>query len=281
MERKVDEVLVGGLHLRGLAAGGVETCLRVRELNLLFDIGRCPSYALTQDRIMISHGHADHMAGLPYLVSQRGMHGLVPTEIFLPAEIAPKVDQILRLWGEIEGFDYAYRLHPVEPLQRFEIAKHHYALALRSTHRVPSLGYVILRVQKKLRPEFQERPSLEIAAQREIADSPWFETQETPILCVSGDTQIEFFDAHPYVAKSKVLVFEVTSWDDRRDVARTRHWGHTHIDEMIVASERFEGEALVLVHRSLRHSKSEAEAIVKRRFPASVRERVHVFGESF
>jgi hypothetical protein len=60
-----------------------------------------------------------------------------------------------------------------------------------------------------------------------------------------------------------VLVHEVTSWDDRRGVAETRRWGHTHVDEMIARAEQFTGEALVLVHRSLRHTKREALEVVR------------------
>ena len=58
----------------------------------------------------------------------------------------------------------------------------------------------------------------------------------------------------------------------------TRKWGHTHRAELVARAESFTGEALVLVHRSMRHSRSEAEAIVARRFPAAMRGRVHVFG---
>ena len=98
-----------------------------------------------------------------------------------------------------------------------------------------------------------------------------------PLLVVSGDTRVEFFETHEVARRAKVLVHEVTSWDQRRDIEATRHWGHTHVDEMIRVAERFEGEALVLVHRSLRHSRKEAEAVVRERFPASVRDRVLVF----
>jgi ribonuclease Z len=49
------------------------------------------------------------------------------------------------------------------------------------------------------------------------------------------------------------------------------------VDEVIEHAEKFEGEALVLVHRSLRHSFAQAEKIVRERFPASVRDKVHVF----
>ena len=99
-----------------------------------------------------------------------------------------------------------------------------------------------------------------------------------PILCVTGDTQIELFLREPLVRRSRVLVYEVTGWDERRTPADVRIWGHTHVEEMIACCEAFEGDALVLVHRSPRHSRQQAEGIVRDRFPAAVRSKVHVFG---
>ena len=63
-----------------------------------------------------------------------------------------------------------------------------------------------------------------------------------------------------------------------RGRASTREWGHTHVDELIEHAERFEGEALVLVHRSLRHARSFAERVARERFPRAVRDKVFVFG---
>ena len=84
--------------------------------------------------------------------------------------------------------------------------------------------------------------------------------------------------SEPRVRACKVLVHEITAWDDRRSVEETRTWGHTHVDELIAVAEQFEGDALVLVHRSPRHTRTQAEAVVRERFPAAVRDKVHVFG---
>ena len=99
-------------------------------------------------------------------------------------------------------------------------------------------------------------------------------------LCVTGDTQIEFLRACEAARKVRVLVHEVTGWEvgDGEARARTRRWGHTHIDELLELAETFEGEALVLVHRSMRHSRAEVEALVERHFTGALRGRVHVFG---
>ena len=151
------------------------------------------------------------------------------------------------------------------------------ARALRTRHRVPSLAWGIERTTQRLRPAYVGREAREIAALR-AAGEAITEAHVEPLLCVSGDTQIEFFDDNELARRCRVLVHEVTSWDERRDVEVTRRWGHTHLDEVIARAEQFTGEALVLVHRSMRHSRAEAEALVRRRFPAELQGRVHVFG---
>lgn len=276
MEAKLSELKVAGLTLRGITQGGVETCLMVPELKLMFDVGRCPPGALKYDTILCSHGHQDHLGGLPYLVSQRGMMGKGPPTVHLPEEIVDPVHRIIGAWAEIEGFALQANIHGHPPGDTFEIGSDKTVHTMRTTHRVSSLAYLVERESKKLKPEYQGRPGEELQQLRhdgiditEVSVTPW--------LCVSGDTQIEFFLDHPQARKCKVLVHEVTAWDDRRDREQIREWGHTHVDEMIEHAEKFEGEALVLVHRSLRHSRSQAEQVVRDRFPASVRDRVHVF----
>jgi len=273
---ELSELEVGGLTLRGRADGGVETCLMVPELKLVFDIGRCPPGALKFGRLLASHGHADHLAGLPYWVSQRHLMRQGAPIAHYPAEIDRPLRAIFEAWREIEDFPLEVDLRPVSPGDTFGVGKGLRATALRTTHRVPSLAYVVERLTQKLRPQFE---GLEGDAIRELKERGESITEpvSTPLLCVTGDTQIEFFLDHPLARRCRVLVHEVTAWDDRRDREQTRQWGHTHVEEMIEHAEKFEGEALVLVHRSLRHSRRFAEAVVREQFPASVRDRVHVF----
>jgi ribonuclease Z len=273
----LDELQVAGVSLCGIARGGVETCVMAQELGVMFDVGMCPPGALKFNKILVSHGHADHLGGLPYLISQRGLMRSPPPVVHMPEEVVAPMRQILAAWSSIEGFDLAADLRGHAPGSRVPIGQNLQALCLRTRHRVPSLGWIVERTTHRLRPEFAGREGRELAALR-AAGVAITDSHVEPLLCVTGDTQIEFFDEHEVVRRCRVLVHEVTSWDDRRGVAETRRWGHTHLDEMIARAEQFTGEALVLVHRSMRHSRSEAEALVRARFPAGVRERVHVFG---
>jgi ribonuclease Z len=272
-----DEVQVAGLHVQGIAEGGVETNLRVPELKLMFDIGMCPVTALKYGRVLVSHGHGDHLAGLHYFISQRGMMKLPPPILHVPEEIVEPLERIMAAWSEIEGFPLKFDLRGARPGERVKINNELTALPLRTRHRVPSLGWVIERTTRRLDPQYEGRSSDEI---RQLRLSGVTITHETtvPLLCVTGDTRIEFFLENEIVRRCKVLVHECTSWDDQRNAASTREWGHTHVDEWIEHVEKFEGEALVLVHRSLRHTRDEALKVVRERFPAHVRDKVHVFG---
>lgn len=268
---------MSGLKLVGITQGGVETCVRVPSLKLMFDIGLCPAYALSANRLLVSHGHADHLGGLHYYISQRGMRNLPPPVIHLPVEIVEPIERILAGWSAIEGFDYRYDLRPAAPGDRVAVGRDLSAIAIRTHHRVPSLAWLIERRVRKLKPEYVGESSETIQRVRAsgvaVADDV-----EVPLLCVTGDTTIDTFLESEPMRRCKVLVHECTSWTDARGVADTRRWGHTHVDELIEHAEKFEGEALVLVHRSLRHTRAQAERIARERFPASVRDKVHVFG---
>ena len=272
-----DELLVQGLRLTGIAEGGVETNIRVPELKLMFDIGMCPPGALSFGRLLVSHGHADHLGGVHYYISQRGMMKLPPAKIHVPAEVAPALERVLAGWAEIEGFTYRYELHPAAPGDRVKVGRDLTAIAVRTHHRVPSLAWVIERRVHKLRPEYTGLPGGEIQALRQQGVEVT-EFVDTPLLCVTGDTTIDTFLESELIRRCKVLVHECTSWNEERSRESTREWGHTHVDELIEHAETFEGEALVLVHRSLRHNKKLAKRVVRERFPAAVRDKVFVFG---
>ena len=272
-----DEIAVAGLTLRGVAQGGIRTCLMVPQLGVMFDVGPLVRGALRYDRILVSHGHQDHLGFLPYLVSQRQLMRKPPPDVHVPAEIVEPLEEIFAAWARIEAFQLDINLHGHVPEDTVDLGKGHVARAIRSDHRVPSLCWLVERRTRKLRPEFAGLPGPEIKRLKEQGVEIT-EPHTEPLLAVTGDTRVDLFVRDERLQTVRVLVHEVTAWDDRRSVEQIREWGHTHLEEFVAVADRFRGEALVLVHRSLRHSKKEAEAIVRERFPASVRDKVHVFG---
>lgn len=272
------ELAVCGLTLRGVAQGGVRTCLMVSELGAMFDVAPLVPGQLRFDTILVSHGHQDHLGGLPYLCSQRMMLGLSAPRVHAPSEVVAPLQRIFDAWAEIEDFALQADLHGHQPGDTVALpVKGAEATCVRSVHRVPSLCWIVRRTSHRLRPELQGVPGPQLGARRKAGEEITTAHVED-VLAVTGDTKSELWDREPRLRRVKVLVHEVTGWDDARSVDDVREWGHTHVDEIIARAEQFEGEALVLVHRSPRYTRSQAEEVVRTRFPAAVRDRVHVFG---
>lgn len=276
-ELRIDELGVGGLTLRGVSMGGTHTCIMCPELRVMFDIGQRTPGQLKFDTLLVSHGHQDHLGAVTQLVSTRRMLGLAPLHLHVPEEIVAPLRTIFAAWEEIEGCSLDVDVVGHAPGSTATLRRGLAAVALRSVHRVPSLAWILERTTPRLRAEYRGLGG-EALAQLRASGVTVTEQHTEPVLCVTGDTQIELFDEQPRLRTCRVLVHEVTGWDQRRSVAEVRQWGHTHVDEMIPRAEAFEGEALVLVHRSPRHSREQAERVVRERFPASVRDKVHVFG---
>jgi len=274
----IEDLKVGGMTLQGVSRGGVETCIYVPEFGTMFDVGMCPWGANDHsDRVLLSHGHADHAAGIHYLCTQRNLRKMSPPEIHLPEEMREYMIQILELQSKIEGYSIPTNFHGHTPESSFSMGGDLRARCLRTIHRIPSLGWIIERTSQRLLPEHQGKSGPELAALRK-AGVALTQANTKPLICVTGDTQIEFFDTHEVVRNAQVLVHEVTSWDDRRGVETTRKYGHTHLEEILERADLFKGDALVLVHRSNRHSRREAEEILRRRCPAVLEGRVFLFG---
>src|SRR5580700_3719569 len=142
---------LGNIHVIGYSVAGEETLVQVPELNVCFDIGRSPYFALTSDIVCITHGHMDHIAGLPYYLSQRSFQGMKPGTIILPRELERPVDSMLRCWRGIERQNTPYTLVPMQAGELHEVRQDFAIRAFATHHGGVSLGYSLVSVREKLK----------------------------------------------------------------------------------------------------------------------------------
>lgn len=291
----MQELNVHGVTLKGVAQGGIRTCITVPEIGAVFDIGSLPA-SIKYDKIFVTHGHTDHTGALTQYVARREINQLSPPDIYAPAgHVAKTMRQILDLWSSMnnpsgKGYrSYKANIHDVHHGDEFDCLGKKYTMrALPTYHVGDSNGWCVVHNSKRLKQEFVGLEGSEIAklvrSGIEISDKASY-----PLLCVPGDTKIEFLLNHEEARKCKVLVHEVTFWSSSNKTIRKRgkdivvsvegcrRRGHTHIDEMAEHCEKFEGDALVFCHRSMRYGRKEIEDIVKKRMPSSMLSKIHIF----
>ena len=150
---------------------GEQTCVMVPELDLMFDVGGFVPGALRYRTILVTHGHQDHLGGLPYLASQRQLNGLAGPGVHVPREVVDPMERIFAAWSEIEDFLVPIDLMGHDPGDRFDLPRGLSATCVRSVHRVPSLAWIVERHSKRLKPELRglEGPAI---AERRAAGHP-------------------------------------------------------------------------------------------------------------
>lgn len=265
-----------GIKIEGLSLAGVRTCVTLPQYLTAFDVAQGLPHALGMSTFLITHGHMDHAAGIPYVISQKSMNSHKTPRFIMPSSMVAPMKEIMRQWTLIEGHEYDLNFIGAEPGEEFALGPNLLIRTFPTIHRVPSHGYSVYRRSHKLRADLEGLSSEEIINIRRKGEDPTEEKLDL-LVSFSGDTQIEFLDLTPEVRRSKILLLEATYLDDRKPVASAKEWGHTHLDEIIPRLESITSEKILLIHSSARYTPEEATKILLRRLPLHERERVEIF----
>ncbi len=273
MERRIHDIL---FDVRSL--GGIATTVSLPEFSVSVDIGVCTPAALRTQTILLTHGHADHLAGLVTWLGVRRLYGMKPGRIVVPAGLADPVRRLIDVLGELQRRPYEVSLCAVEPHGECVLSNGLVARAFAVDHGVPSAGWAIVRRVVKLRPEYLGLPGERIVELKQDPANDLFVTRDEPLVAVTGDTMASGLDTDdPLVADARVLFAEATFVDDRRTVAHALIGRHTHLDELVPVLQRIRAQAIVLYHFSQIYRPGEVEEAVAARLPADVASRVHLW----
>lgn len=237
-------------RVQGISIAGEQTCVHVPELDVAFDIGLCPRVALTADFVALSHGHMDHVAGLPYYFSQRIFQGMPPGSCVCHAEIAPALKTMMRGWVDLEQQHTKHNIIPLEPDGQLEVKNNIYLRGIEMYHTVPAMGYAIIEHRSKLKEEYRDLPQ---EALRELKNggTEITRTLEIPLIAYTGDTQMGPNLFRQEFAEANIVIAECTFIEgDHRDRAGVGK--HLHIGDLQQLLAVWQAEHVILIHLSRR-----------------------------
>ena len=271
--QKFARLALGPLHVVGYSVAGEETVVQIPELNVCFDIGRCPYFALTSDIVCLTHGHMDHLAGLPYYLSQRFFQGMQAGTVMLPREMEQPVDAMLRCWRDVERQGTPYKLIPISAGQMYEVRRDFGIRAYQTHHGGVSLGYGLISIREKLKAEFMGTPGPELADMKKRGIEIQYRL-EVPQVVFLGDTTAGSVFDEPDVQNAEILITECTFFDaDHRSKAKAGK--HLHLEQFAEIVPKLKNRHIVLTHVSRRTGVRRAKYLLRKRIGAERMENIH------
>jgi ribonuclease Z len=272
------QLQVEGIRIDVRSLAGIATTVAFPDWSLCIDMGSLTSAALRCDVAAFTHGHSDHVAGLNQFLGVRRLYGMKPPRLLAPASLAPVLQRLVDVLGELQGRPFESVVEAVPPGGEVEIGRGLLVRPFPVVHSVPTFGWAVVRRVQKLRPEFVGLPGPRIERLKADPAAAIFEEIDSTRIAVTGDTQLQGLDlGHRDIQAAEVLMIETTFLDaERRDANAAKIGGHVHLDDLGDVLRQVQARAVVLYHVSQVYRPDEVAAAVEARVPPEWRGRVHV-----
>jgi len=269
---KLSQVTVDDMVLVGYSVAGEESVVIVPELDVAFDIGRCPREALRVNHVLLSHGHMDHAAGVAYYFSQRDFQGIENGVMLVANPLVAPLERMMEAVAGVEGHPSPYKFVGMAHEDDYELRRGLLARAFATRHLGSSLGFAVIEVRHKLKDEFPDMPGPHLVELKSKgAEIP--RRVELPLVAYLGDTAKANYSDLPYVRDATALLIECTFFDDDH-VRRARAGRHLHVTDLPEVLEGVNCSQIIITHVTRRTNLTEARKALKKTLPKAIHQRV-------
>ncbi len=207
----------------GGSVAALATAFTVEPLGVAVDIGRCSALLAAQPTVLLTHCHADHVAGLIAWLSARARRFRgAGCRVMVPAARHGALFEALTCWPDLDGvrrrLDLREVLVPAAPGDGLELADGAWAEAFPVHHGTPSLGWRVGRAGER-----------------------------RPLAVFAGDGTVLPFRDDPGLLDAQAAVVECSFVEPGSRVA-ARLGGHTHLADWLELGPRLSCDRLVLAH---------------------------------
>jgi ribonuclease Z len=270
---------VGFLYLppyrvQGISVAGEQTAVHIPELDVVFDIGLCPRPVLSAPFVALTHGHMDHVAGLPYYFSQRVFQKMGVGTCICHEEIAGAIQTMMGGWVDLEQQNTPHNIVPIKPDGEYQIKPSIVLKAIEASHTVPALSYVVMEHRKKLLEQYQGLPQEKLRSLK-LDGTQITQTLKIPLVGCTGDTQMSDHLYRPEFVNAPVVITECTFFESGHK-KRASVGKHIHIDDLADLLRVWKAEHVVVIHTSRRTGLDVIRRAIEDRVGCDDANRIHL-----
>lgn len=275
---------LGAYRVNAYSVGSRVSWLAFPPFDAIFDIGWCVEPMRHISRLFISHLHIDHALGLSTWLCWRQpfLEEFGAPKVYVPKPMLEEARGYIEAQRRAQNYDFDYELLGLDDGDRVEIEHNRFVEAFRTTHYLPTMGFLVKEKRRRLKESHIGKDGSELQALR-MKGEDIHQIVEWPLFAYTSDTCPKLFDRRPDLLEAEILVTECSyifgslEYDpEDESTLGEKDVTHGHVRPLMRRLSGFKGKTLALCHLPITFQNIDIRAFLLPRIPAHLRDKMMV-----